>query len=75
MKYSEERKRSVLAKLSLPHNRTIKEVSDQEGLSLATLYSCVGRPGNGGSCSLTPVARRKGGRPETSSQRSLRRRA
>lgn len=39
MKYSEERKRSVLAKLSPPHNRTIKEVSEEEGLSLATLYS------------------------------------
>ncbi len=39
MKYSEERKRSVLAKLSPPHNRSIKEVSEEEGLSLATLYS------------------------------------
>jgi len=39
VKYSEERKRSVLAKLSPPHNRTIKEVSEEEGLSPATLYS------------------------------------
>ena len=39
MRYSEQRKRSVLAKLSPPHNRTIKEVSEEEGLSPATLYS------------------------------------
>ena len=38
MRYSEERRRSVLAKLSPPHNRTIKDVAAEEGISEATLY-------------------------------------
>lgn len=39
MKYSEERRRAVLAKLSPPHNRTVREVAAEEGLSKATVYN------------------------------------
>ena len=46
MKYSQERKPSgelrpkqaVLAKLAPPHQRTVKDVVVEEGISLATLY-------------------------------------
>jgi transposase len=37
--YSPERKESVLRKLLPPHNRTVTEVSEQEGISTATLYN------------------------------------
>ena len=39
MKYSEERKQAVLAKLSPPYNRPIAEVAAEEGVSQATLYN------------------------------------
>ena len=39
MKYSEERRASVLAKLSPPHNQTVQEVADAEGISAATVYN------------------------------------
>lgn len=38
MKYAEERKEAVLAKLLPPHNRTIAELAREEGISAATLY-------------------------------------
>ncbi len=38
MRYSKERRQSVLAKLSPPHNRSIREVAAKEGISEATLY-------------------------------------
>ena len=38
MKYSNERRQSVLAKLSPPHNRPVSEVAAEEGISEATLY-------------------------------------
>ena len=38
MKYSQERKQAVLAKLAPPHQRTIKNVTAEEGISPATLY-------------------------------------
>ena len=46
MKYSQERKPSaelrpkqaVLAKLAPPHQRTVKDVAAEEGISPATLY-------------------------------------
>ena len=37
--YSPERKESVLRKLLPPHNRTVTKVSEQEGISTATLYN------------------------------------
>ena len=37
--YSPERKEAVLKKLLPPHNRTVTEVSAQEGISTATLYN------------------------------------
>jgi transposase-like protein len=37
--YSPERKESVLRKLLPPHNRTVTEVSELEGISTATLYN------------------------------------
>ena len=37
--YSEERKSSVLKKLLPPHNESIKEVAQLEGISEATLYN------------------------------------
>lgn len=39
MKYSTERKQAVLAKLCPPHNRSIREVAAEEGISEATLYN------------------------------------
>lgn len=39
MKYSEERRAAVLAKLSPPHNQTVPEVAATEGISTATLYN------------------------------------
>ena len=39
MKYSNERKQAVLAILCPPHNRSIREVAAEEGLSEATLYN------------------------------------
>ena len=39
MRYSKERKKSVLAKLSPPHNRLIREVAAEEGISEATVYN------------------------------------
>ena len=38
MKYSQERKQTVLAKLAPPHQRTVKDVAAEEGISPATLY-------------------------------------
>lgn len=37
--YPPERKEAVLRKLLPPHNRTVTEVSEQEGISTATLYN------------------------------------
>ena len=39
MKYSKERKASVLARLTPPHNQTVQEVADAEGISAATVYN------------------------------------
>ena len=39
MKYSNERKQAVLAKLCPPHNRSIRELAAEEGISEATLYN------------------------------------
>ena len=39
MKFSEERRRAVLAKLCPPHNRTVREVAAEEGISEATVYN------------------------------------
>ena len=38
MKYSQERKQAVLAELAPPHQRTVKDVAAEEGISPATLY-------------------------------------
>ena len=38
MKYSQERKQAVLARLVPPHQRTVKDVAAEEGISPATLY-------------------------------------
>ena len=38
MKYSQERKQAVLAKLAPPHQRTVKDVAAEEGISPSTLY-------------------------------------
>src|SRR5690625_7984414 len=39
VKYSEERRKAVLAKLCPPHNRSVREVAAEEGVSEATLYN------------------------------------
>ena len=38
MKYSQERKQAVLDKLAPPHQRTVRDVAAEEGISSATLY-------------------------------------
>lgn len=39
MKYSDERREAILKKLLPPHNRTVAEVAQEEGISAATLYT------------------------------------
>jgi transposase-like protein len=39
VKYSEERIQAVLAKLCAPHNRAVREVAAEEGISEATVYN------------------------------------
>jgi len=39
VKYWDERKQAELAKLCPPHNRSIREVAAEEGISEATLYN------------------------------------
>jgi len=39
MRYSSERKEAVLKKMMVPHNRTIKQLAAEEGISEATLYN------------------------------------
>jgi len=39
MGYAPERKEAVLKKLLPPHNRTVKQLAQEEGISEATLYS------------------------------------
>ena len=48
MKYSEERKRAVLAKLCPTHNRSVREVAAKEGGSEATLYNWRKQARDGG---------------------------
>ena len=38
-RYSEERKAAVLKKLLPPHNRSVVDVAEEEGISSATLYT------------------------------------
>lgn len=39
MRYSRERKDTVLKKLMPPHNRTMAELAEEEGISAASLYN------------------------------------
>lgn len=39
MRYSPERKEAVLRKMMPPHNRSIRELAQEEGISEATLYN------------------------------------
>ncbi|WP_024906078.1 transposase [Robbsia andropogonis] len=39
MKYSEEHKEAILKKLLAPHNRSVGDVSREEGVSEATIYN------------------------------------
>jgi len=39
VKYSDERRKAVMAKLAPPHNRTVKEVAEEEGISAPTIYN------------------------------------
>jgi transposase-like protein len=39
MRYSPERKEAVLKKMLAPHNRSLRELSTEEGISEATLYN------------------------------------
>ena len=39
MRYSPERKEAVLGKMLPPHNRTIRQLGQEEGISEATLYN------------------------------------
>lgn len=49
-RYSQERKQAILAKLLPPYNQPPKEVSDQEGVSLATLYKWRREAREQGTC-------------------------
>ena len=39
MKYSQERKEAVLRKMMPPHNRSIRQLAKEEGISEPTLYN------------------------------------
>lgn len=39
MRYSEERREAILAKLEAPYNRTVNELASEEGISAATIYN------------------------------------
>jgi len=39
MRYSEERKQAILAKLQAPYNRTVSDLAAEEGVSAATIYN------------------------------------
>ena len=39
MRYSQERKQAVLARLAPPHKRTVNEVAAEAGISEATLHN------------------------------------
>lgn len=39
MRYSPERKEAVLKKMMAPHNRSLREISTEDGISEATLYN------------------------------------
>ena len=49
-RYSEERKQAIVAKLLPPYNLTPKEVSEQEGASLASLYKWRHEAREKGTC-------------------------
>jgi len=38
-RYSAERKEAVLKKMLAPHNRSMRELAEEEGISEATLYN------------------------------------
>ena len=38
MRYPKERKEAVLRKMMPPHNRSVPELAEEEGISEATLY-------------------------------------
>jgi len=44
MRYSPRRKEAVLSKMMPPHNRTIRQLAQEEGISEATLYNWSHRP-------------------------------
>ena len=39
MRYPQERKEAVLKKMLPPHNKTIKELAEENGISDVTLYN------------------------------------
>ena len=39
MKYSAERKESILKKMMPPHNKPLSQLAEEEGISEATLYN------------------------------------
>ena len=39
MRYSPERKEAVFKKMMAPHNRSLRELASEEGISEATLYN------------------------------------
>ena len=57
MKYSQERKQAVLAKLAPPRQRTVKDVAAEEGISPATLSYGRQQARRGGG--LCPGCRRR----------------
>ena len=56
MKYSQECKQAVLAKLAPPHQRTVKDVAAEEGISPATLYHWRQQARRGGGLFLADGA-------------------
>ena len=66
MRYPPERKESVLRKMMPPHNRSIKQLAQEEGISEATLFNWRKHAREKGI--LLPDAARRAGPPGTNLQ-------
>ena len=69
MKYSQERKQVVLAKLAPPHQRTVKDVPAEEGISPRPSITGASRHALMAACSRMMVPIPRAGRHGTSSLR------
>jgi hypothetical protein len=74
MTYPAERKAAVIAKMLAPHNTSLRQLSQEEGISEGTAARAgVQRHAAKANCCLTRMRAQKAGRRGTSLRRCLRR--